>query len=454
MFRLHNWHVSLAATLMVTYCTQAVIAQVTYEDDKLLAEDGASNDAFGISLALTQETIIIGAARDEDNGDFSGSAYLYDTATGQQTAKLLPIDGSENDYFGVSVSIYANTAIVGAFLDIDNHTSSGSAYLFDVTTGKQIRKLLPDDPITDAQFGISVGIYGNTAIVGARRDDAVNRDSGSAYIFDTNTGLQKFKLIPIAESAFHDFGHAVAISESTAIIGARYDDNEDENDSGSAYLFDTITGELIAKITADDRAVDDLFGQSVAINKGIAVIGAPGNDDNGEDSGAAYVFDSATGQQLSKLLPNDGSAGDGFGTSVAISGTIAVIGAPNDNDNGLKSGSAYLFDTTTGEQVAKLLPSDGFGRDFFAWSVAICDNTAIVGSLEDDDNGFQSGSAYIFRALCMPDLNNDGSLDFFDVSAFLTAYAANDPTADFNADGSFNFFDVSAFLVAYIAGCP
>jgi len=157
-----------------------------------------------------------------------------------------------------------------------------------------------------------------------------------------------------------------------------------------------------------------------------------------------------------KLQPDDGTEFDQFGYRVAISGTTAIVGAAEDDDNGSSSGSAYLFDTTTGQQLFKLLPSDGAEDDLFGFSVAISGTTVIVGAYQDDDNGDRSGSAYIFTAPspCPPDLTNDGSLDFFDVSAFLTAYAANDPVADFNADGSFNFFDVSAFLVAYIAGCP
>ena len=104
------------------------------------------------------------------------------------------------------------------------------------------------------------------------------------------------------------------------------------------------------------------------------------------------------GDQLFKLLADDGAQFDEFGISVAISGTTAIVGAWQDDDNGPASGSAYLFDTTTGQQIAKLLPDDGVNGDQFGISVAISGTTAIVGAYEDDDSGLDSGSAYLFDA--------------------------------------------------------
>lgn len=211
-----------------------------------------------------------------------------------------------------------------------------------------------------------------------------------------------------------------------------------------------------AKLIPSDGAPFDYFGSSVAISSTTAVIGAYAANDNGSDSGSAFLFDTTTGQQIAKLLPSDGASGDEFGISVAISGSTVVVGAYGGDNNSDDSGSAYLFDTTTGQQAAKLLPTDGAGSDLFGISVAINGTTTLVGAFRDDDNGEDSGSAYFFTAPspCAADLTDDGTLDFFDVSAFLTGYQNQDPIADFNADGSFNFFDVAAFLAAFSAGCP
>ena len=212
------------------------------------------------------------------------------------------------------------------------------------------------------QFGI-VGISGTTAIVGAFDDDDNGSASGSAYLFDAITGLQIAKLLPNDGAAGDWFGMSVAIDGNIAIVGAWRDDDNGDN-SGSAYLFDATTGQQIAKLMPDDGEAEDHFGWQVAISGTIAIVGAIGthNDDN---SGSAYLFDTTTGQQIAKFLPDDGAAGDGFGSSVAISGTTAIVGAVWEDENGVDSGSAYLFDTTTYQQIAKLFPNDGAADDRF-----------------------------------------------------------------------------------------
>ena len=259
---------------------------------------------------------------------------------GDQLAKLLADDGAVDDRFGFSVEISGTTAIVGAWQNDDNGSNSGSAYLYDITTGLQLFKLLPDDGAAGDWFGHSVAISGTTAIVGARW--GVGPGSGSAYLYDINTGLQLFKLLP-DDGGFDSFGTSVAISGTTAIVGAAGDDDNGDS-SGSAYLFDITTGLQLFKLLADDGAAGDNFGNSVAINGTTAIVGAVQDDDNGSDSGSAYLYDITTGLQLFKLLADDGAAGDWFGYSVAISGTTAIVGARRDDDNGTDSGSAYLFD--------------------------------------------------------------------------------------------------------------
>ena len=156
------------------------------------------------------------------------------------------------------------------------------------------------------------------------------------------------------------------------------------------------------------------------------------------------------GDQLFKLLANDGAAEDSFGVSVAISGTIAIVGAPRDDDNGDQSGSAYLFDTTTGEQIAKLLPNDGAAGDQFGWFVGISGTTLLVGTCCDDDNGSGSGSAYLFDAApgkCPWDLDGNGSVGILDLLALLAVWGT-DPGGppDFDGDGIVSILDLLALL--------
>jgi len=393
------------------YCTCLVVAVYSLfwtqqqavngaEFFKLLPNDGAMDDFFGFSVGISGTTAVAGSRFGDGNGIDSGSAYVFDTTTGLQTAKLTANDGAAGDLFGGSVGISGNTAVIGAVSDDDFGSRSGSAYLFNAATGSQLVKLLPDDSAAGDDFGYSVSISGGVAIVGSKQDDDNGENSGSAYLFNS-AGVQTMKLIATDGTNKDEFGFSVGISGNTAIIGSLYDD-DNGNASGSAYLFDTTTGSQLVKLLPSDGVAGDSFGYSVGISGNTAIVGAISDSDNGAESGSAYLFDMTTGSQLAKLLPSDGVAGDSFGYSVGISGNTAIVGAIHNSDNGTDSGSAYFFDITTGSQLAKILPSDGATGDLFGESVAISGGTAIVGAHLNDDNGTESGSAYLFQVVPEP----------------------------------------------------
>lgn len=421
------WKLGIVTFTVMTCAAGAVHADPVGEYAKLLAGDGDELDALGWSVATDGTTAIIGAIGD----DYSGSAYLFDTITGQHLFKLLPSDGEGGGPFGYSVAIHGTTAIVGAWQDRTNGIRSGSAFLFDTTTGQQTFHLLPSDGAMGDAFGGSVAISGTTAIVGADQNDDNGLDSGSTYLFDTTTGKQLFKLLPNDGNVVDFFGQAVAICGTIAIVGAPWDD-DNGSASGSAYLFDTNTGQQIFKLLPDDGVGGDFFGESVAISGTTAIVGAWAHDESASDSGAAYLFDTTTGQQRFKLLPNDGAFRDTFGKSVAINGTTAIVGAPADNVNGSLSGSAYLFDTATGQQLFKILASDGDVNDQFGRTVSISGTTAIIGAVGDDDNGENAGAAYLFDArggepLCTADLDNNGAVDTADLGILLGQFGFTCP---------------------------
>ena len=173
-------HYALAAlpALLIAATAQAA----SFTETKLTASDGTAQGYFGLSVAISGTTAIIAAP-----GNRNGEVYLFDTITGKQTAKLTTDDTAKDDEFGASVAISGTTAIVGAF--IENNAYGGAAYLYDTTTGKQTAKLIPGDSFKDEMFGTSVGIEGTTAIVGAPASVF-----GAAYLFDTTTGKQTTKL--------------------------------------------------------------------------------------------------------------------------------------------------------------------------------------------------------------------------------------------------------------------
>jgi len=448
---------SAAGAALAALATGPAFAQPVHEDFKLIASDGAAFDYFGASVAISGTTAIVGAPRDDDNGSESGSAYLIDLSNPNNIieTKLVASDGNASARFGGSVAVSGTVAIVGGYQDDDLGLRAGSAYLFDTSTGAQIAKLTASDGSESDRFGYSVAISGTTAIVGAWNE--------SAYLFDFSDPDNIVETVLTASDAkwrMH-FGYSVAISGTTAIVGAWLDDDNGLG-SGSAYLFDFSDPDNIVetKLTASDGASGDKFGYSVAISGTTAIVGAWLDDDNGLGFGSAYLFDISDRENIveTKLTASDGWF-QYFGYSVAISGTTAIVGAYRDDGDGYRVGSAYVFDFSNAGCITetKLTASDGGNDDEFGQAVAISDTAAIVGAHQDSLGDFQrAGSAYVFDVTpaCAADLNSDGRLSFFDVSAFLTAFNDQDPAADFNCDTRYDFFDVAAFIVAFGRGCP
>ncbi|MCX5634647.1 MAG: FG-GAP repeat protein, partial [Planctomycetota bacterium] len=379
------------------------------ERQKLLASDGAASEYFGDSVSISGDYAIMGEYFDNDKGFLSGSAYIFkwNGTSWSQQQKLTASDGNDKDEFGVSVSINGDYAIVGAYYEQSAGTDSGSAYIFkrDGTTWSQQTKLTASDSNAYDRFGHSVSISGDYAIVGAYGDDVNGSYSGSAYIFKWNgtNWVQQQKLLASDGAAYGRFGHSVSISGDYAIIGAS---GRGGSNIGSAYIFfrSGASWSQQAKLLASDGANFDYFGDSVSISGDYAIAGAWGDDFDDDHLGQAYVFfrSGTSWSQQAKLTAPDGAASDYFGYSVSISGDLAIVGAYGDDDKGSDSGSAYVFlrSGTSWSQQAKLLASDGAASDYFGQSVSISGDYAIAGAWGDDDKGTNSGSAYIYYRSC------------------------------------------------------
>ena len=380
---------------------------------KILAVDGAANDFFGYGVALSDNTAVVGATKVDHNinGVDVGAAYVY-TRSGNnwvQEAKLLANDGKANDEFGGQVAISGETIIIGVIRDDDdiNGVDSGSAYVF-TRSGKtwvQSTKLIANDASKGDSFGWSIGISDDTVVIGAPRDDELGENSGSAYVFTRSgdTWIQQAKLTASDGTEGDVFGISASLSGDTIVIGADLNEEKGLN-AGAAYVF-TRTGNIWsqqAKLTAEDASEGDIFGVRVALDGNTALISARRDDDKimGVDSGSAYVFTRTgnTWSQQAKLTAPDGAADDRFGRSVALVGDTAVIGAMFQDEKGKNSGSAYVFKRSGNNWNLKtqLTADDGAQGDVFGWNVSLSGQTAIISANRDNDNGENSGSAYLF----------------------------------------------------------
>jgi len=386
-----------------------LFAQTT-EIQKLLTSDGATNDLFGVSISISGNYAIVGASGDSDNGDETGSAYVFykNSGTWELLDKLTAIDGAEGDKFGDAVSIYGDYLVIGAPYDDVNGTWSGSIYIYHNISGswELDSKITASVGASYDRFGNSVSIFGDYIIVGSMWDDYNGHsDTGSAYIIHNNSGnWEETQKITASDGNNNDhFGSSVSISTNYAVIGANNDLNSGER-TGSAYIFYNNSGnwEEEEKILASDHDDDDRFGDSVSISDNHVIIGAWGDNNNGNHGGSAYLFHKISGywDQESKITADDVEGYDNFGCSVSISGDYAIIGSRGNDDNGSTSGSAYVFynhPVASWIQTDKLLASDGSEGDFLGSSVSISDNNIFVGAKFDDDNGDDSGSAYTYE---------------------------------------------------------
>jgi hypothetical protein len=341
--------------------------------------------------------------------------------------KLISSDAAAEDHFGFSVDISGRHVIVGSRFDDDHGDKSGAAYLFDIN-GTQIRKFVAPDTqrAHDNRFGVAVAIDGAYIVIGARADETLGTDAGAAYLFQTD-GTFIAKLLPEGGSAYMRFGWSVAIEASygRVAVGAYREDVDSTGGcdrrgdlprlpdggpcTGSVYLFD-LQGVQQVKVVAVDRGQKDNFGFSIALSGQRLLVGAYLHDANGTDAheftGAAYLYD-VHGNHLKKLSAPDAAGKDVFGRDVALSGDHMLIGARKVDDVAFNAGSAYLFDIN-GTMLAKILPHDGKESDHFGHSVALSGGDMVVGSWRDDiDEGkdaayvaaayVDAGSAYIYH---------------------------------------------------------
>ncbi|RNC82747.1 MAG: hypothetical protein ED559_13535 [Phycisphaera sp.] len=433
----------------------SALGQIVTEDLKVLPDDGAADDQFGSSAALKNRLMALGAPRDSDNGIWSGAAYLFDAYTGAQIAKLTPDDGQADDRFGSRVTLGGGLLIVSAHLDDDQGDAAGALYLVDTTDLTRVLKITPDDIEEGDHFGWSIAADSQYLAAGAVFDDDNGSSSGSVFLFSTQSSDSLGKLTPNDGAMDDRFGYSVDIDGGVVVVGAIGDD-DGGSDSGSAYLFNAATGVQLHKLVPQDASANIEFGYSVAISGGLVAVGTRSDDNPGDVSGAVYVFDVSTGQQLHRMTPDDAQPGDEFGAVVDIFGDHVAVSAFGDGSDGLGGGSVYLFDAVTGNQAMKLVSSDASPGDLLGSSLALTRTKVLAGAALDDDQGSDSGSAYLFNLApdCFADTNHDGLLSPTDFTAWIGAYNLSGPDCDQNADGSCAPNDFTAWLNNYNSGCP
>ncbi len=353
-------------------------------------------DYFGSSIATSGEWLIAGAPGTDAGDDFNlGSAFAFKTnADGdwRQRQRLEASDRQASDNFGSSVAIAGDRLAIGATGEDGSltciGTGAGAVYVFTRSgnTWNQAQKLVAPSSHCGALYGYSLAMQGDTLVIGAKQDAAGGTSRGAVYVYQwTGATYAWIQTLTASDAAdYDDFGSAVALDDSTLVVGAPRDL---AHPAGKAYVFvHNGTWSQHQILHGTDNNPGDLFGSNVDIDGDLVVVGAQADDTNGYWSGAAHVF-SRTGNNWShqaKLFPPDGDTGDGnlFGWDVDVQGSLILVGAPRDERGGGNygyAGSAYLFTSGswTGERLVR---NDEATQQFFGDRVHLVGSEALVGA--------------------------------------------------------------------------
>ncbi len=376
--------------------------------------------AIPSSVAISNETVVIGASDDHTNANFAGAVLVYSRNQGGADnwglVKKITADAAAQDQFGTSVAIHGDYLAVGSPYDDDAGTDTGSTYVFQRNQGGadnwgEVKKLTASAAGTNDRFGSAVAITAETLLVGAPyRDVSSVSDAGTAYVFArdqggaNNWGQTAVSTASVLSNSAY-YGYRVSVDGARAVVGAP----QDNNYYGAAYLLGQNQGGAnawgqVKKLTASDAAYNDWFGGSVGLDGDTVVVAALYDDDRGSSSGSAYLFERHQGGadnwgQSHKLTASDGAAGDRFGWSVAVAGDAVLAASPYDGEGGSEAGSVYAFDRHAGGahqfgQTRKLTATAADADDEFGSSLAMEAGWLVVGAPEY--NGGQ-GAAHVFR---------------------------------------------------------
>ncbi|UCD75010.1 MAG: hypothetical protein JSV91_14630, partial [Phycisphaerales bacterium] len=393
------------------------------ELQKLLGSDCGIWADFGSAIAVYEDVAVI-AARGW-YGD-TGAAYVFrsDGAVWSEEAKLTASDSAFDDRFGTSVAVEGDVVIVGAIRDSYGSEGVCSAYVFryDGQNWAEEAILIGSDTIEGDAFGMSVAISGEVIAVGATDNDG---HRGAVYVFrrSGDVWIEEAKLVASDAEGWEEFGRTVAMDDDVVIVGAP----DDRYGKGSVYVFRRVGSEWVeeAKIYHELTYVKR-FGRGLALDGEYALVGAPCDHYLGSGSGMAFIYhyDGSEWTLVHELVRADPGSHDEFGLAVALKGDTAAVGAPTLIDTESTApgyACVFTYDGSAWVQEARLLSSDLAKKDNLGCAVALAGDQVLVGALGDDDQGLSSGSAYVFpAALDGEDCNENLIADSCDIAVGLS----------------------------------
>jgi len=378
-----------------------VVVDPLYGQEQELVAGDATLGEYGSVVVLRDGVALVSAPRHDPNQTGAVFQFTLDADSWTHSDTLTASDAGERDNFGAALALTADTALIGSPNHSDLASRAGAVYAFTRTDDEltEVQKLTATDAMASDLFGSALSIDGTTAAIGAKGADGITAAAGAAYVFVQGATWAEEARLTASDGATNDlFAHALSISGDTLVIGAAQDDDGGV-DSGSAYVFTRsgTTWTQQTKLAASDAGAGQWFGYSVAVDGGTIVVGAPyATFATAPTAGAVYVFvgSGSTWLEDAILRPADREPGDHFGASVEILGDVVLVGAPGDDDRGADSGSAYAFERSGSSwtMVAKL-PTAPVNQDVaYGAAVALDATRAVVGA-----PGQEPGTVYAYE---------------------------------------------------------
>lgn len=372
------------------------------ENHKLTAIDGLVDDKFGASVDINNEYAIVGAPNDDHSSLFdNGSAYIFhkSNSSWMQQAKLIPTDGMNDDEFGTSVAIYGDFAVVGSIRsDIGGNYNQGSIYIFkrNGNTWTQHAKLWAADGATGDQLGHSVGIFGEYCIASSKNNNSLR---GAVYIFKRTGDVwtQQVKLTASDGAIGDQFGYSLSIDNDYIAIGSPFSDVGTFENQGAAYIFKRTGTSWTeqAKILFTIGDAQDGFGSSVSLNGNQVLISAPYfNLSGGTNLGRVMKYSrTATTWSNNFQYENFNGGSDNFGSCVSLSNNESLILTKYSN---IETGRGFCYPSGTNIFSSIDITGDFF-NDGFGETCKLSANKIIVGAKNQNGVSLGTGAAYIFE---------------------------------------------------------
>lgn len=435
-------------TLSLALASPISLGQVYYLPFELNLPSQVDPYLLGSSLSIGDGVFYVGG--EGDGFDFTegeSAVYEFDSNTFQYIRTIDSPGNAFIDRFGGAVEYYDGVLLVGAINgpgtldDIGNPIEySGAAYLFDGFSGNLLHTFYENENIAfNSAFGRDVSINDVAIIIGAPNFNG----TGQVFAFNAATNNLLVTIDPPPSNTYENYGFQVDHNDDYLVVSSPGDSGF--GDFGFVYVYDFTSGSLLYTLTPPNAHDAQNFGYSLDLDGSNLIVGSIRSSSVINPLGEVHIFDLTTGL-VSHTFVSDAEH-NGFGLSVDLDGNIAVIGAPHDDERGENTGAVYIYDINSQQLIDKSLPFPAPTNLQLGREVKI-DNGIILSTARDPVLGSDNRRVYYLEQFCRADINLDGSVNFFDVSAFIKF------AVDFNGDGNFNFFDVSAFLQSFQTTCP